>query len=89
MPFSDQYHLMIYFAVATLHFYRKDIVPIKEGEVYGVFAKKNKGVLKRVSDEALSLFNYELSHEQIGRAVKSYCAEAQSVRGTHVAQRTG
>lgn len=76
---TDQYKLMIYFAVATLYFYRKDIVPCKEGQTLGVFADNNSAIIQKVKDEAISLFNYELSDEQIGRTLKAFCAEPQSV----------
>jgi len=82
---SEQYRLMIYFAVATFHFYRNDIIPLEVGERYGVFAEKNKAVIKRVCDEALTLFQYELSDEQIGRAVKAYTAEPRPLATTEPA----
>ena len=36
------YKLAIYFGVATLYFYRKDVVLVGEGETLGDFAEKNK-----------------------------------------------
>ena len=36
------------------------------------FMKENEDVTKRVFDEALSIFNYELSHEQMARASYTY-----------------
>lgn len=76
---------MIYFAVATLHFYRKDIIPLEEGANLGSFAENNKDIIKRVIEESLSLFNYELSHEQIGKAIGAYVASPQSVKDCPVA----
>lgn len=76
---------MIHFAIATMHFYREDIVPLKEGETLGVFADKNKALIKRVCEEALNLFQYELSSKQIGSAIAGYCAKAQSVMKTNPA----
>lgn len=84
---SDKYRLMVYFAVGTLHFYRQDIVPIGEGESFGSFAEKNRDVIRRVCDESLSLFNYELSHNQIGMAVKAYLTQSASIHTSPVAQR--
>ena len=82
---SEKYRLMVYFAVATLHFYRTDIAPVRGSQTVGEFMERNRGVIQRVCDEALSLFNYELSTEQIGRAVSAYLARGQSVSGTSVA----
>ena len=82
---SERYRLMIYFAVGTLHLYRKDIVPLERGEGVEIFRKKNEATVKRVFDEALSLFCYELSYEQVDRAIFAYCAPAQSTSDTTVA----
>ena len=78
------YKMLIYVAVATLHFYRKAIIPLNDGELCGVFAEKNKEVLKRVFDEVLIRFNYELSSNQIGAAVKAYSLSGISVADTEV-----
>ena len=78
-PMSTTYRAMIYAAVATMHFYRKDIVDINPGEVYGVFHEKNQKVMRRVLEELLNLFNYQLSSEQLGKAIKAYLHESQSV----------
>ena len=82
---TEQYRLMVYFAVATLHFYRADIAAVRGPQTPGEFAATNKDVIKRVLDEALNLFNYELSHEQISRAVVAYMAPGQSVANTNAA----
>lgn len=81
---SKLYKLAIYFGIATLYFYRKDIVPLYEGENLGVFAEKNKEILKRVFDETLDVMQYELSHEQMGRIVSAYTSQALSVYDTEV-----
>lgn len=85
---EERYRLMIYFAVGTMHFYRKDTIPYVEGETLGVFAKKNKGVIDRVQAEALSLFDYELSDTQIGKAIEAYVLPGRSVLDTTVATRS-
>jgi hypothetical protein len=36
------------------------------------FRNNNEAVIKRVYDEAKSIFNYELTHEQISRAINVY-----------------
>lgn len=72
---SNKYRAMIYFAVATMHFYREDLAAPPAGgiiEDYEDFAKNNSDVMKRVFDEALRYFHYELSHEQMSRAVRAY-----------------
>ena len=81
---SQLYKLAIYFGIATLHFYRKDVIPLNEGENLGVFAEKNKEILKRVFDETLLQMQYELSHEQMGRIVAAYTSQALSVHDTEV-----
>jgi hypothetical protein len=78
------YKLAIYFGIATLYFYRKDIIPLNNGENLGVFAKKNKEILKRVFDETLEVMQCELSHEQMGRIVAGYTSQALSVHDTKV-----
>jgi len=70
---TDQYRLMTYFAVATLYFFRDEIVPLAPGETLGVFAERNANVIRQVVNLGRDLFNYDLSHEQIGRAVAAYC----------------
>lgn len=82
---TKQYRSMIYAAVGTLHFYRKDIIPLEEGEKLGVFLEKNREIVKRVIEEVFNLFQYKLSHEQIGKAIKAYTAPGQSVADTEAA----
>ncbi len=81
---SKLYKLAIYFGIATLYFYRKDIIPLNDGENLGVLAEKNKEILKRVFDETLEVMHYELSHEQMGRIVAAYTSRALSVHDTEV-----
>lgn len=65
------YRAMIYFAHSTMVMYQKTIVSHAEMSV-GEFREKNEDVLKRVFDEGLSIFSYELSHEQMNRAIYVY-----------------
>jgi hypothetical protein len=62
---------MIYFAHTTLCFYQKTIECDQKMSVEE-FCKKNDLVVKRVCDEAVSIFNYNLSHEQVNRGVHAY-----------------
>ncbi|MEQ1500537.1 MAG: hypothetical protein ABL917_04185 [Parcubacteria group bacterium] len=78
-PMSFNYRAMIYAAVATMYFYRKDILPLAEGENLGSFYQKNRAVMDRVCEELNNLFGYELSHEQVGKAIRAYICPAQSV----------
>ncbi len=78
-PMSPQYRLMIYFIVATMHLYREDVIPLGENETLGSFAKKNRKVIDRVAQEGRNLFGYEISHEQVGKAIEAYLAPGQSV----------
>ncbi len=66
---------MVYFAVATLHFYRADIIPILLSETLGDFADRNKSVLDQICKEAIEYFGYELSHDQIGKAIEAYLCD--------------
>lgn len=68
---SAQYRLMIYFVVATILFYEKDVIII-EGETAGKFADRNKAVIDRVNEEAMNIFKYELSDDQIGKGILAY-----------------
>lgn len=82
---TEQYRLMVYFAIATLYLYRTDIVAVRGQQTPDEFMERNKSVIKRVSEEALNLFHYELSGEQMGRAVVAYLAPGQSVARTQPA----
>lgn len=74
---SEKYRLMIYFAVATFHLYRKTIKENKTS--LANFREQHPELIQRVFDEGKNIFNYELSCEQMDRAIKAYLAEAQSV----------
>jgi hypothetical protein len=68
---SDNYRLMIYFAHSTMVIYEKTIES-NSNMTIGEFRGKNKDVVKRVFDEGLSIFNYELSWNQIDAAIAVY-----------------
>lgn len=68
---SETYRLMIYFAHSTLNIYSKTIV-CNENMSINDFRNVNNDVIKRVYDEAKNLFNYELSYDQISRAIRVY-----------------
>jgi hypothetical protein len=68
---SEMYRLMIYFAHSTFCIYKKTIVCNGKMSVND-FRNQNELVVKRVFDEALSIFNYELSYEQMSRAIAVY-----------------
>lgn len=76
---SEKYRLMIYFAVGTLHFYRKSLRPYQFGESIEQYASRNNDVLCRVQDEAQNLFTYSMSNEQLQRAVAAFLAPGQSI----------
>lgn len=82
---EDQYRLMMHFVVATLHFYRDDLILLKEHEPLSTFSEKNKAVIQRVEEEAKNLFNYELSWAQIGKGIAAYLTPAQSLANTEAA----
>lgn len=71
MEFSKEYYLMIYFAHSTIVIYDKTIVSSRDMTT-SEFREKNKDVIQRVFDEGLSVMNYELSHEQMTRAIAAY-----------------
>ena len=66
------YRAAIYFAVATLHFYRDEILPLTPQQTLGDFADANRAIIDRVCAEAREYLDYDLSHEQIGRAIRAY-----------------
>jgi hypothetical protein len=70
-----RYRAAIYFAVATLHFYRDEILPLTPQQTLGDFADANYEVINRVCQESKRYLNYELSHEQIGRAIQAWVAD--------------
>lgn len=63
--------MMIYFAHSTMVIYDKDTVSNKEMTV-GEFREQNPDLIQRIFDEGLSVFEYELSWEQIDRAIYVY-----------------
>lgn len=69
--FSQQYRLMIYFAVATMHIY-SDGLKIHKNMTPKAFYELNPELMKRVFDEGLSIMNYELSFRQISLACTVY-----------------
>jgi len=76
---TENYRLMVYFAVATLYLYRKSIKPYEFGETIEDFQGRNIDVQERVMIDGKNLFGYELSHEQMRRAFSSYLAPGQSI----------
>lgn len=82
---SPQDRKMVYFAIATLYLYRCSIAAVRGPQTVPEFIARNELVIKRVRDEAISLFGYELSQEQIGRAIFAYLAPGQRVENTAVA----
>ena len=71
MAQNKKYRLMVYFASAILMMYSKTIVCERHMSVND-FRNKNEIVVKRVFDEALSLFDYKLSYEQMSAAIFIY-----------------
>lgn len=69
--YSERYRLMIYFAHSTMVMYSKTIKSNYLMTV-GAFMVINKDVIKRVSEEALTVMNYELSNNQMQKAVHVY-----------------
>lgn len=68
---SEMYRLMIYFAHSTLNIYSKTI-NCKLSMSINDFRNANDSIIRRVFDEAKSIFNYELSYEQMTRAINVY-----------------
>lgn len=75
---------MIYAAVGTIHFYRKDFVPSEPGTTWGEMTEKNKILVDRVREEIVSIFGYELSDIQMAKALDAYSSDGQSVADTTV-----
>lgn len=76
------YRAMIYAGIAILHFYRDDFDTAPEKVTLVEVADRNKDLLKRVSDEVVSTFNYRLSHHQIGSILNGYLANSKSITDT-------
>lgn len=72
-PLSETYRLMIYFAHSTMTIYSKTI-KCEQSMSVNDFRNANEKVVKRVFDECKSIFNYELSYEQMSRAILVYFA---------------
>lgn len=69
MKQEEKYRLMIYFAHSTMVMYSKTIIDCKNIKE---FKEKNKDIIQRVCDEAISIMNYELSSNQINTAIAVY-----------------
>jgi len=65
------YRLMTYFCHSTMVIYESDIICECNMSIPD-FRDKNKDVIKRVFDEGLSIMNYEISHNQMDRAILTY-----------------
>lgn len=68
---AQKYRLMIYFAHSTMVIYSADII-CDDKMTAEEFRKENEAVCKRVFDEGLSIMNYELSWEQMNKAILVY-----------------
>jgi len=82
MDSKTTYRAMIYAGIAIMHFYRDDVDMTTENGTLGEFAERNKELRKRVFDEVLKTFNYELSHNQIGSIFRGYLANSISIANT-------
>jgi len=71
MDSSQIYRMMIYFAHSTIIIYGKTIIDKKEMTIKE-FREQNKEVVQRIFDEGLSIFNYELSYDQVSKAIAVY-----------------
>lgn len=83
---SPEYRHMVYFACATLHFYRDSIKPewaltmaTNTDKHVESFVAVHAELMARITQEARNLFQYELSHLQICRAVAAYFLAGQTV----------
>lgn len=68
---TEKYRLMIYFAHTTLCIYSKTIKCEREMS-FAEFRKANHEVIERVYQEAITIFNYELSYNQMQAAINVY-----------------
>lgn len=86
---SDDYYKVIYAATATIHLYSKNVI-VNPGMTIGQFMETYANLCRRVSDEILSIFQYELSANQLEKAVYLYMSgvlNPQDVEDTEVYQR--
>lgn len=79
---SREYRLMICFAHSTFLIYSKVIISHKNTTV-GDFRHDNKALVKRVFDEGLSIMNYEISEEQMNRAIVVYLRAKYNPSSVH------
>jgi len=68
---NEKYRLMIYFAHTTLCIYAKTI-KCERDMTFDEFREENHAVIERVCEEAITIFNYELSYNQIQAAINVY-----------------
>ncbi len=71
--------LMCYFVVATLHLYRESIAAVRGPQTYEEFQERNPALIEHVRNAALERFNYELTQDQMDRAVLAYVAPGMSL----------
>ncbi len=79
---SEKYKLMIYFAVTTMLIYKKDTVLESDMSPYS-FYKKNPELMKRVFEEGVNIYNYEMSHNQIMKACYIYLSAEYNPTSVH------
>ena len=86
MTMSNTYTQMIYVAVTTFYLYSKNI-QVEQGMTVKQFRDKYKGLCKRVVDEVSSIYQYQLSGEQMNCAIYAYmygAIDPKDVETTHV-----
>lgn len=71
MELTEKYRMMIYFAHSTMFLYNKTIQH-REDMSPEEFYIENEDVMKRVCEEAINIFEYELSYNQIIKACYCY-----------------
>ena len=62
---------MTYFVIATIHIYSKKIHEHRK-MTPNMFREANPHLVNRVFDEGKSIFNYELSWEQLSRGIAAH-----------------
>ena len=80
--------IMLYFTVASFHFYRKVLVLPERDVEYFSFLESNKHVLEKIQGDANTLFGCELDCDHICDAVTVYLSSAPTTRDTELAKKS-
>lgn len=78
---NDRRRLFVCFGAAVLHHYRNNIVAVRGQETVGGFRLRNPALVRKMCDEALRVFNFQLDWMDVDSAIELYIRPGQMLEG--------